>query len=580
MAQWGPTSNPRDAAVYPAAEHTYSNYGDSRSQSPLNSTPLSQSMTSQHGFSGTPSSSVYEPSQVPSYYNTPEHKHRDIFFESPSQASSSLFNDTQFSGYDSPTSHPYNGLDSYHGSPTIANGLANGHEEGPKVIFSRGGRPLTIDDARVVNFSPDTSKHNSRPVTNFSSPKKSHPKKSKKDVNRPKLTDPLSILTRDMITPPVRDMEAFVSRSAETRRAETAARKGKVARPMNSFMLYRSAYSERTKEWCREKNHQIVSTVMGESWVLESDEVKDWFGELAKREREEHQRVFPDYKFKPGKERMERNAREAADRASSMVAGRIENLHHHPSDKKYTEAKNAMMKKKCTHDDGYESDNVLDDLTDDWMLPGAKKRKMSAVPMSFTEKRNGKRVAAGKAFKTSPPAVIVGMKPLPLNFGITNDRNTTTITSTTVNTNGVYGGTTGSSPYFPATLSPVTGEGFKFEGVSGAGIPSATEEEEDSEAQFANHLAHFHRTAMTHQELGLVDPRLLTKAPLSPPSPLSPLNLHSPSTQDMFSPTTAAAFGFPSQMTPRKAGFHFDSAKEGVWGENGPGVFDPNWTGF
>lgn len=66
-------------------------------------------------------------------------------------------------------------------------------------------------------------------------------------------------------------------------------------------MLYRSAYSERTKVWCVGNNHQVVSSVSGESWPLEPPGVRDFYNELAKIERINHQMAHPDYKFSPAK---------------------------------------------------------------------------------------------------------------------------------------------------------------------------------------------------------------------------------------------------------------------------------------
>lgn len=96
-------------------------------------------------------------------------------------------------------------------------------------------------------------------------------------------------------------MQAWVNRPAEERQKEAAKRNGYITRPMNSFMLYRSAYAERTKAWCAENNHQVVSSVSGESWPLEPPEVREFYNELAKIERINHQNAHPDYKFSPSK---------------------------------------------------------------------------------------------------------------------------------------------------------------------------------------------------------------------------------------------------------------------------------------
>ncbi|KAI5776764.1 hypothetical protein EDC01DRAFT_636491 [Geopyxis carbonaria] len=117
----------------------------------------------------------------------------------------------------------------------------------------------------------------------------------------PKLTKPLSELTKDYHHLPFKNMENWVHRSAEVRWAEVDKRGGYVTRPMNSFMLYRSAYAERTKFWCLQNNHQVVSSVSGESWPLEPPQIREKYNELAKIERVNHQAAHPGYKFSPSK---------------------------------------------------------------------------------------------------------------------------------------------------------------------------------------------------------------------------------------------------------------------------------------
>src|ERR1700744_4958010 len=90
-----------------------------------------------------------------------------------------------------------------------------------------------------------------------SPPAKRKNRNKKAKANTPHLSAPLSILTKDMDVP-VRDMEAWVNRPVQERLEETKKRKGYITRPMNSFMLYRSAFAERTKAWCAANNHQVV----------------------------------------------------------------------------------------------------------------------------------------------------------------------------------------------------------------------------------------------------------------------------------------------------------------------------------
>lgn len=133
--------------------------------------------------------------------------------------------------------------------------------------------------------------------------KKVKKEKVKAEKKIPKLDKPLSELTKDFTHVAVADIETYVNRSAEDRRREVDEGKfpGKVKRPMNSFMLYRKAYQNRTKDWCLQNNHQVVSQVCGDSWPLEPDEVKEQFGEWARIERQNHQNAHPGYKFSPTK---------------------------------------------------------------------------------------------------------------------------------------------------------------------------------------------------------------------------------------------------------------------------------------
>lgn len=149
-----------------------------------------------------------------------------------------------------------------------------------------------------------------------SSPKQAHrppkspkprPKRVKKEKTKidrlPRLNKPLSELTRLWTHVPIVDIETYVNRSAEQRRLEVEQGKnpGKVKRPMNSFMLYRKAYQNRTKNWCLQNNHQVVSQVCGDSWPLEPQDVKQQFNEWARIERQNHQNAHPGYKFSPAK---------------------------------------------------------------------------------------------------------------------------------------------------------------------------------------------------------------------------------------------------------------------------------------
>lgn len=113
-------------------------------------------------------------------------------------------------------------------------------------------------------------------------------------------------------------------------------------------MLYRSAYADRTKLWCLQNNHQIVSSVSGESWPLEPPAVRDQYNEYAKIERDNHQKAHPGYKFSPSK------------------------------------AQGTTKKRKGASDDEAEEPSDLDDPDFDWGPPG--QRRLKTKPT----KRQGK----------------------------------------------------------------------------------------------------------------------------------------------------------------------------------------------
>ena len=102
---------------------------------------------------------------------------------------------------------------------------------------------------------------------------------------------------------PLVDAEAYIRRPKELREEEWRNRRDfpKMPRPVNVFLLYRRAVSERAKKYAGVTNHQVVSKIAGASWKNESEEVKKMFNQYAELEKEYHDKAFPDYKFNPKK---------------------------------------------------------------------------------------------------------------------------------------------------------------------------------------------------------------------------------------------------------------------------------------
>ena len=122
---------------------------------------------------------------------------------------------------------------------------------------------------------------------------------SKSSANSPVVV-PLSRSTAHLTHIPVKNMEVKVTRTPEQRHEEVE-RKGKVPRPMNSFMLYRDAYTDRIKAHMKQNNHQNISRIAGSSWQNETRDIRDYYEELARIERDSHANAHPEYKFKPQK---------------------------------------------------------------------------------------------------------------------------------------------------------------------------------------------------------------------------------------------------------------------------------------
>ncbi|KAF2726358.1 high mobility group box, partial [Polychaeton citri CBS 116435] len=71
----------------------------------------------------------------------------------------------------------------------------------------------------------------------------------------------------------------------------------KIPRPRNAFILYRQSHSPeyRPLGLC----HGDCSKELGARWRAESEDTKDIWRERAEIEKEEHKRMYPDYKYTP-----------------------------------------------------------------------------------------------------------------------------------------------------------------------------------------------------------------------------------------------------------------------------------------
>ncbi|RMZ81530.1 hypothetical protein DV737_g2499, partial [Chaetothyriales sp. CBS 132003] len=223
--------------------------------------------------------------------------------------------------------HPYDVYGDpalYHISPQQSHHQLDPYAPYPRQYQTSSPAPHTETEIRARSGRSLASPPSSGDSRGAQSPKKKLPKKrsGKAKLGGPAIDQPLSILTRDYAVP-VRDMDAWVNRPSEDRQLEAERRKGgQISRPMNSFMLYRSAYAERVKQFCRENNHQVVSQVTGASWPLEPDSVRRQYERLAVLERDNHATAFPDYKFAPKKAGKKRGRGNDNDNGSDVGSSR------------------------------------------------------------------------------------------------------------------------------------------------------------------------------------------------------------------------------------------------------------------
>ncbi|KAF9454947.1 hypothetical protein P691DRAFT_799954 [Macrolepiota fuliginosa MF-IS2] len=75
---------------------------------------------------------------------------------------------------------------------------------------------------------------------------------------------------------------------------------GRIPRPRNAFMLFRSAFHrERHLAKSVEKDHRHISRIIGLCWAELPEAEKDVWRQKAELEKQQHALAYPDYRFKP-----------------------------------------------------------------------------------------------------------------------------------------------------------------------------------------------------------------------------------------------------------------------------------------
>lgn len=95
---------------------------------------------------------------------------------------------------------------------------------------------------------------------------------------------------------PYFDASVFEGNQYDSRSPSPSIRE-QVKRPLNAFMLYRKDKQAEIPT----SNHQSVSRIIGAMWKNESADIKAKYNTLAQKERENHRRAYPGYKYSPKK---------------------------------------------------------------------------------------------------------------------------------------------------------------------------------------------------------------------------------------------------------------------------------------
>ncbi|KAK7699591.1 hypothetical protein SLS64_011545 [Diaporthe eres] len=110
----------------------------------------------------------------------------------------------------------------------------------------------------------------------------------------PILGKPLSELPSSKGPDPLGEIAKYAQRGVQVRLKE-AEEAGRVKRPSNKFLLYRKAYNSSV----RREDMRAASAIIGQSWAMEGDELREHFAWLANTDAMLHEAAFPSYQYTP-----------------------------------------------------------------------------------------------------------------------------------------------------------------------------------------------------------------------------------------------------------------------------------------
>jgi hypothetical protein len=111
------------------------------------------------------------------------------------------------------------------------------------------------------------------------------------------LDRPLSDYSDDLNRTVAKRIKEWVNRPTEVRLREAQQPDGYVARPLNSFMLYRLAYIAVAEARYSQPKQQKLSAIIAKSWRKEHPEVHEKYKAYARTESRNHHEAYPKYRF-------------------------------------------------------------------------------------------------------------------------------------------------------------------------------------------------------------------------------------------------------------------------------------------
>lgn len=190
--------------------------------------------------------------------------------------------------------------------------------------------------------------------------------------------DRLSDVTAHLTNIPLEDIDKWVCRPPIERYRE-AEERGKIVRPMNSFMLYKRAYSGRVRVLLTSIGPGAISQnticrITGASWKNEVNHIKQKYEILARIDRRNHSEAFPDYTFQT---RKRRRALHLKNISKQSILPNCQNLEHSVGSQSHLEAKNKTYQTPLAPEVSSGRMSLPDQLHADPLLP-----ESSCLPLS------------------------------------------------------------------------------------------------------------------------------------------------------------------------------------------------------